>query len=46
MVQNPLTPTQVKLGGNSRVEYSSAALKFAKGMTGGKLGIRFWNQAK
>jgi formylmethanofuran dehydrogenase subunit C len=46
MVQNPLPPTEIKLTGNSHVDYSSNGLKWVKGLTGGKMGVKFWNQLK
>jgi hypothetical protein len=46
MVQNPLPPTIMKLTGNSHVDYSSAGLKWAQGVLGKKVTVRFWNQLK
>jgi len=46
MVQNPLTPTQIKMTGNAHVIYSSNGLKWAKGQVGGKMAVRYWNQLK
>ena len=46
MVQNPMPPTTMKLTGNSHIDYSSAGLKWAKGVLGKKVNVHFWNQLK